>query len=134
MNFQVDPGSVAIAVVVFIQEEDGTFVPSFVALPDVGDLDGCLTDDAYPSVKRCVHAWRVVVEEDENRCLEALLAPGDDVLYEGAFRVLDLALQDPARANDRRLVDGVARWTEVMAELFCINEKRSTESVVASTQ
>lgn len=129
MNSQVDPGSIVIAIVMFIQEQDGTFVPAFVPLSDVGDLDGRLTYDAYSSVKRCIHAWRVVVEEDEDRCFKALLAPGDDVLYVGALRVLDLALEDPARANDRRFVDGVARRTELMVELVCINEKRSTETV-----
>lgn len=101
---QVNPGTVGTGVVALVEEENRALVPPLVRCSDVTDLNRSLTSDQpYPTAVGGVHAWRISVEQDEDRRVEALLAPGDDVLDVVVVWVADLTLEDPAAADVGRL-------------------------------
>ena len=80
-----------------VDKQYRALVPPFVGRPHVVDLDGRRSDGPHAAQVRRVDARRVAVEGDEDRRLDALLAPGHDVLDVALRRcrrrVLDVAVQ-----------------------------------------
>ena len=100
---EMDPRSIDADIITAVKKQHRTLVPPLVRHPDVRQLDRRLSHGSNATVEWRVHARRVAVEQNEDRRLDAELAPRDDVLDVDSVRIADLALQYPAGAERRRL-------------------------------
>lgn len=109
VNREVYPCTIGIIVVRAIQKDYATLKPSLVLSPYVGDLNGRLLDQAYPTLVPRVHMRRVAIKLYKDGNLYALLSPLDYMFHPLASGVVYVTFQDFGTPDARGLAHRAAR-------------------------